>query len=61
MTSPRKVGNTNPMRHNVLRYLKEHPKELKYIIGDYLAKHPEIIKNIIKKNKLKRKQKRRKN
>ena len=46
MTGPRKVNNKDPMRYKVLRYLNEHPKELKYIIGDYLAKHPETIKNI---------------
>ena len=55
MTGPRKVDNKNPMRHKVLEYLKEHPKELSYIIGDYLAKHPETIKNIIKKHSEKKK------
>ena len=39
MTGPRKVDNKNPMRHKVLQYLREHPKELKYIVGDYLAKN----------------------
>ncbi len=55
MTGPRKVDNKNPMRHKVLRYLREHPKELKYIIGDYLAKHPEVKK--LKKRKQKRRKK----
>lgn len=49
MTGPRKVNNKNPMRHRVLKYLKEHPKEFQYIIGDFLAKHPEILKRINKK------------
>lgn len=50
MTSPRRVDNNNPMRHKVLKYLKEHPKELKYIVGDYLSKHPKTIKSIMRKH-----------
>ena len=51
MTSPRKVDNLNPMRHKVLKYLREHPQEFQYIVGDYLAVHPEIRKKISEKNK----------
>lgn len=47
MTSPRKVNNKNPMRHRVLKYLKDNPKELQYIIGDFLAKNPKTRKRIM--------------
>lgn len=47
MTGPRRVNNKNPMRHRVLRYLRDNPKELQYIIGDFLAKHPETRNRIV--------------
>jgi len=48
MTSPRKVNNRDPMRHRVLAYLHAHPQEMQYIIGDFLADHPEARERIAK-------------
>lgn len=46
MPSIRKVDNKNPERHRVLRYLRNHPQELRYIVGDYIAKHGlKVVKN----------------
>jgi len=44
MSSPRKVKDKDPMRGKVLQYLKEHPQELRYIVGDYLSENKIIEK-----------------
>jgi len=36
------------MRHRVLAYLHAHPQEMQYIIGDFLADHPEARERIAK-------------
>lgn len=42
----RQVDNKNPERHRVLKYLREHPKELRYIVGDFISKRKlKVIKN----------------
>jgi hypothetical protein len=54
MTSPRKVNNRNPNRHNVLKYLRENPQEFQYLVGDYLAEHPEVRESIAERVILKK-------
>jgi len=57
MTSLRKVDNRSAKRHEVLKYLREHPQEFRYLVGDYLAQHPETIMRIVEQNMLKMKNK----